>query len=56
MMSLIEECDIVTCLDNESMYNICHKQLSIETPTFDDLNHLVSTSMVGITSGLRFPG
>lgn len=35
---------------------ICFKTLKLATPTYGDLNHLVSIVMSGITTCLRFPG
>lgn len=30
--------------------------MKLTTPTYGDLNHLVSAAMSGVTCGLRFPG
>jgi len=43
-------------IDNEALYNICFRTLKLSTPTYGDLNHLVSTAMSGTTCSLRFPG
>ena len=43
-------------LDNEALYDICFRTLKLTTPTFGDLNHLISAVMSGITCCLRFPG
>jgi len=43
-------------IDNEALYDICFRTLKLTTPTYGDLNHLVSASMSGITCCLRFPG
>ena len=53
---LIESADEVFCIDNEALYNICHNTLRLSTPTYGDLNQLVSAVMSGITCSLRFPG
>lgn len=53
---LIETCDEVQVIDNEALYDICAKSLRIKTPTYGDINHLVSAAMSGVTSCLRFPG
>ena len=53
---LIENADEVMVLDNEALYDICFRTLKIPAPSYGDLNHLVSASMSGITSSLRFPG
>ena len=43
-------------LDNEALYDICFRTLKLTTPSFGDLNHLISAVMSGITCCLRFPG
>merc|ERR1712036_131651 len=43
-------------LDNEALYDICFRTLKLTTPTYGDLNHLVSVTMSGVTACLRFPG
>ena len=37
-------------------YDICFRTLKLTTPTYGDLNHLVSAAMSGVTCCLRFPG
>lgn len=53
---LIEHTDETYCIDNEALYDICHRTLKLATPTYSDLNHLVSATMSGVTTCLRFPG
>jgi len=53
---LVENADEVMCIDNEALYDICFRTLKLTTPSYGDLNHLVSSVMSGITSSLRFPG
>merc|ERR1712130_193664 len=53
---LVENADEVMVLDNEALYDICFRTLKLTTPTYGDLNHLVSAAMSGATSCLRFPG
>ncbi|KAL9649564.1 hypothetical protein ABK040_003242 [Willaertia magna] len=53
---LVENVDEVMCIDNEALYDICFRTLKLTTPSFGDLNHLVSMVMSGVTCGLRFPG
>jgi len=53
---LVENADEVMCIDNEALYDICFRVLKLPTPTYGDLNHLVSAVMSGITACLRFPG
>jgi tubulin beta len=53
---LVENSDETFCIDNEALYDICFRTLKLATPTYGDLNHLVSVVMSGITTCLRFPG
>ena len=53
---LIENADMSFVLDNEALYDICFRTLKLTTPTFADLNHLISAVTAGITSSIRFPG
>ncbi|XP_045384518.1 tubulin beta-1 chain [Lemur catta] len=53
---LIENADACFCIDNEALYDICFRTLKLTTPTYGDLNHLVSLTMSGVTTSLRFPG
>ncbi|XP_071530624.1 tubulin beta-1 chain-like isoform X2 [Panulirus ornatus] len=53
---LVENTDETYCIDNEALYDICFRTLKLATPTYGDLNHLVSLTMSGVTTCLRFPG
>jgi len=53
---LVENADEVMVIDNEALYDICFRTLKLTTPTYGDLNHLVSMAMSGTTCCLRFPG
>jgi len=53
---LVENADEVIVIDNEALYDICFRTLKLSTPSYGDLNHLVSSVMSGITCCLRFPG
>jgi len=46
----------VVCFDNEALYEICFNTLGLVSPTFSDLNRLVSMVMSGNTASFRFPG
>nr|XP_014337412.1 PREDICTED: tubulin beta-2B chain [Bos mutus] len=52
---LVENTDETYCIDNEALYDICFRTLKLTTPTYGDLNHLVSATMSGVTTCLRFP-
>merc|ERR1712196_613113 len=53
---LVENADQCFVLDNEALYDICFRTLKLTTPTYGDLNHLVSAAICGTTCSLRFPG
>ena len=42
---LVENTDETFCIDNEALYDICFRTLKLTSPTYGDLNHLVSVSM-----------
>uniref|UniRef100_A0AAG5D109 Tubulin beta chain n=1 Tax=Anopheles atroparvus TaxID=41427 RepID=A0AAG5D109_ANOAO len=56
MHQLIEASDQTNCIDNEALYDICFRTLKIFNPSYNDLNHLISITMSGVTTCLRFPG
>lgn len=56
VQQLIENSDQTHCIDNEALYDICFRTLKMVSPTYGDLNHIVSLTMSGITTCLRFPG
>lgn len=47
---LVENTDECFCIDNEALYDICYRTLKLTTPTYGDLNHLVSATMSGVTT------
>ena len=53
---LLENSDETFCIDNEALYDICFRTLKLTTPNYADLNQLVSLTMSGVTTCLRFPG
>ncbi|VDM17972.1 unnamed protein product [Hydatigera taeniaeformis] len=53
---LVESTDETFCIDNEALYDICFRTLKLPNPNYSDLNHLVSLTMSGVTTSLRFPG
>lgn len=53
---LVENSDETFCIDNEALYNICQKTLKLPTPSYAELNNLVSSVMSGVTTSLRYPG
>jgi tubulin alpha len=53
---LLEYDDMDVVLDNQALYNICGKQLGIETPQYKNLNGIVAKLVSSLTSGSRFDG
>jgi len=56
MHQLVEFADEVFCIDNKALYDICFRTLKLTTPSFGDLNRIISSVMSGVTCSLRFPG
>lgn len=46
---LVENTDETFCIDNEALYDICFRTLKLSSPTYGDLNHLVSVSYLFMT-------
>lgn len=53
---LVETADETFCIDNEALYNICQRTLKLPQPLYHELNSLVLSVMLGVTTSLRFPG
>ncbi|KAJ7672246.1 beta-tubulin 2 [Mycena polygramma] len=53
---LLENCDLTICIDNEALYDISIRALKVKSPSFKDLNGLISKVMCGVSTSLRFPG
>ncbi|EPQ07626.1 Tubulin alpha-1C chain [Myotis brandtii] len=43
-------------VDNETIYDICHINLDIESPTYTNLNRLLSKIVSSITASIRLDG
>ncbi|XP_018579900.1 tubulin beta chain-like [Anoplophora glabripennis] len=54
--SLIESSDETYIIDNEALHDICYRTLKLASPSYGDLNHLISAVMAGVTTCIRFPG
>uniref|UniRef100_A0A2K6DRD6 Tubulin beta chain n=1 Tax=Macaca nemestrina TaxID=9545 RepID=A0A2K6DRD6_MACNE len=50
--NLVENTDETNCIDNEALYDICFHTLKLTTPTYGDLNHLLSATMNGLNADL----
>jgi len=54
--SLLEHTDVAFMLDNEAIYDICRRSLTIERPTYTNLNRLIAQVISSLTASLRFDG
>ncbi|KAH8828813.1 tubulin beta chain [Flagelloscypha sp. PMI_526] len=54
-MCLIENCDACFLIDNEALYDLAYRKFKLHTPSFSDLNPVISQVMAGITAFFRFP-
>ena len=54
--SLLEHTDVAVMLDNEAVYDICRSSLSIDKPTYTNLNRIIAQIVSSITASLRFDG
>uniref|UniRef100_A0A1I7YG17 Tubulin alpha chain n=1 Tax=Steinernema glaseri TaxID=37863 RepID=A0A1I7YG17_9BILA len=52
----LEHSDCSFMVDNEAIYDICHKNLGISRPTYTNLNRLIAQIVSSITASLRFDG
>ncbi|XP_055411404.1 tubulin alpha-1A chain-like [Bubalus kerabau] len=52
----LEHSDCAFMVDNEAIYDICHRNLNIERPTYTNLNRLIGQIVSSITASLRFDG
>lgn len=53
---LLEYLDVGVMLDNEAIYDICQRQLSVTSPTYCNLNRLIAQVVSSLTASLRFQG
>ncbi|TRY80607.1 hypothetical protein TCAL_07787 [Tigriopus californicus] len=52
----LDHSDVSFLVDNEAIYDLCHKMLGVERPTYTNLNRLVAQIISSITASLRFDG
>lgn len=52
----LEHSECVFMVDNEAIYDICHRNLDIDYPMYYNLNRLISQIVSSVTASLRFPG
>lgn len=54
--SLLEHTDVTFCLDNEALYDVCRRNLGIDSPKYINLNRLIAQVASSLTASLRFDG
>ncbi|RUS80512.1 hypothetical protein EGW08_011733 [Elysia chlorotica] len=52
----IEHSDCSFIVDNEALYDICHRNLDVDLPTYRNLNRLVAQVASSLTTSMRFSG
>ena len=52
----MEHSDCAFMVDNEAIYDICRRNLSIARPSYTNLNRLIGQIVSSITASLRFDG
>ena len=52
----LEHSNCAFMVDNEDIYNICHRSIDTESPTYTTLHHLIIQIVSFITASLRFDG
>ena len=52
----LDTSDCAFMVDNEAIYDICHRNLDIERPSYINLNRLIGQIISSITASLRFEG
>ncbi|CDZ96469.1 tubulin alpha [Phaffia rhodozyma] len=52
----LEHSDCSFMVDNEAIYEICRRNLGIQSPTYNNLNRLIAQVVSSITASLRFDG
>ncbi|XP_018330927.1 tubulin beta chain-like isoform X2 [Agrilus planipennis] len=53
---LMNNTDETYIIDNEALFDICYRTLKLTAPSYEDMNHLISAVMSGVTTCFRFPG
>jgi len=53
---LLDHTEVSVVLDNEAIYAICKKQLSIDRPSYAELNVIIAKVISSMTASLRFDG
>jgi len=52
----LELTDVSFLVDNQAIYEICVKNMSVDRPTYTNLNRIIAQTVSSITASLRFEG
>ncbi|XP_066921486.1 tubulin alpha-1 chain-like [Clytia hemisphaerica] len=52
----LEHSDVAFMVDNEAIYDICKRNLSVDRPSYFNLNRLIGQVVSSVTASLRFEG
>ncbi|KAF9295482.1 Tubulin alpha-3C/D chain, partial [Linnemannia elongata] len=52
----LEHTDCAFMVDNEAIYDICHRNLDVARPSYTHLNRMIAQVVSSITASLRFVG
>jgi len=52
----LELADVSFLLDNQAIFDICKKNMSVDKPTYTNLNRIIAQTVSSITASLRFEG
>jgi tubulin alpha len=53
---LLDHTEVSLVLDNEAIYELCQKNLTIKRPSYENLNRLICKVISSMTASLRFEG
>nr|XP_012596665.1 tubulin alpha chain-like 3 [Microcebus murinus] len=54
--STLEHADCTFLVDNEAVYDVCHRKLGVERPSYASINRLLAQAASAVTASLRFQG
>lgn len=54
--AMLEHTDCTFFMDNEALYDVCRRNLDVPSPSYTNLNRLISQVVSSLTASLRFEG
>ncbi|BES93372.1 unnamed protein product [Nesidiocoris tenuis] len=52
----LDKTDCVFLVNNEALYSICRTRLSVDSPSYNNLNRILAQAISSITASIRFKG